>query len=182
MKRPIPILIIFLSFIVFACSTPTAKEESQHYKCPALPANFENSDLLGTWVAEYGAAKDTLTIRDDGKYQQYYHRFSDNFQYISEWNDWWLEYGDSDVLYLHLENMHRCDHSDTLCQIQGGGGGEHVYWDFCVDRKVRMPNEVVLMVTGVPEQNAPESYRVWLWHMSPNPESGTYHFTLKNGP
>lgn len=153
-------------------ASPTA------WRCPSLPETFQEGDLVGTWRAEYGNSIDTLIIRTDGKYRQIYTCDACGYSFEDGWNRWWLERRPSGGLYLHLEAMHRCDNTDELCR-QGEGGGEYAYWDFCEDRLVEMPGEVVLMVTGVPEGYPPAPRGIWLWHMAPSPGSGAFHFTLQ---
>jgi hypothetical protein len=91
-------------------------------------------------------------------------------------NEWWLEQRESGGYYLHLNRMRRCDNTDELCDDIRGGGGDFSYWDFCEDRFVEMHGEVIIMVTGIPIDAKPSPRDLWLWHMSPNPSSGSFHF------
>ena len=102
MKASLPFILIVLSLTAPACFA-IGESEGENNQCPALPLDFERSDLVGAWVAEYGAALDTLILREDGKYQQVYERYTDGFNFTIGWNEWWLESGDSGILYLHLE-------------------------------------------------------------------------------
>jgi len=160
-------------------NTPAPQREPQAWNCPPLPETFQESDLIGTWQAKYGAATDTLILKGDGTYKQTYVRHSDGYSFESLPKRWWLERRKSGGLYLHLEGMRRCDETDELCRKWDGGGDDFSYWDFCEDRYVRMPNEVVIMVTGVPQGEKPAPRGIWLWHMTSSPASGSFHFTLQ---
>jgi hypothetical protein len=147
--------------------------------CPPLPDEFQESDLYGTWSAEYGAATDVIEIREDGTYRQMYIRHSDGYEFENSGNQWWLESRDSGGLYLHLEGMRRCDSSDQTCYDLSGGGGGRAYWDFCEDRLVTMPDEVIVMVTGVADGHPSAPRGIWLWHMAASRETSAYHFVLQ---
>jgi len=149
------------------------------WACPQLPEAFQETDLVGAWQASYGAAKDTLLVMADGTYKQLYTRDSDGYAFESSWNRWWLERRASGGLYMHFGGMRRCDETDELCSRIEGGGGDLSWWDFCEDRLVMMPNEVILMITGAPEGEETAPKGIWLWHMSADPDSGSYHFELK---
>jgi len=161
------------------CAPQPRKPQPGEWRCPPLPETFQISDLNGMWRAEYGAATDTLILREDRTYKQVYVRHSDGYSFESSWNRWWLERRPSGGLYLHLEGMRRCDQIDELCYQEGGGGGDWLYWDFCEDRRVEMNGEVVLMVTGVPQDHEPAPRGIWLWHMAPSIDSGSFHFVLQ---
>jgi hypothetical protein len=170
--------------LLSACSTSICAFESEGRVssgsfCPPLPEEFRESDLYGMWSAEYGAATDVIEIREDGTYRQMYTRHSDGYAFENSWNQWWLESRVSSGLYLHLEGMRRCDSSDETCYDLSGGGGDWAYWDFCEDRLVTMPNEVTVMVTGVPDGHPSAPRGIWLWHMAFSRESGAYHFVLQ---
>ena len=176
---------ILLLLIAPAClsvvqETPTPEV----WHCPPLSKAFQESHLIGTWQTEYSPSYiDTLILKEDGTYKQIFARHTDGYRYESAWNQWWLEYRASGGLYLHLDKMRRCDQWDELCYKEGGGGGDWLYWDYCEDRVIRMPDEVVLMVTGVSK-----SYEKWygpvprgirLLHMLADPDSVPFHFTLQ---
>jgi len=170
--------LIALPLLVAACASslyrprPTPSESA----CPSLPEGFEATDLVGTWEAEYGAATDTLILIEDGTYEQIYIRHSDGYSFTATDKRWSYETAPRGQSYLHLDGMRRCENTDELCANEAGGGGEFHYWDFCLDRLVTMPDEVILMVTGFwdSESSYPEGVR--LWHMAADPDSGSYWF------
>jgi len=182
MRKTAVVLSILLPLVTSAC-LPVVLETPVPGGCPPLPETFQESHLIGTWQAEYGASTDTLILREDGTYKQIFARHTDDYRYESAWNRWWLEHRASGGLYLHLDKMRRCDQWEELCYKEGGGGGDWVYWDFCEDRGVRMPDEVVLIVLGVSKDEekwyGPVPRGIWLWHMVADPDSGSFHFTLQ---
>jgi hypothetical protein len=134
-------------------STPSISTSSQ--KCPSLPTNFTDTDLIGVWKASYagGADTDMLVIREDGTYRQIYDYPSANFHYESPWQQWSIEDRTSGYLRLHLQGMHRCDVLLSTCERKNGGldPAEFISIDYCENQVIEMPDEVVLIVTGVPE-------------------------------
>ncbi len=170
---------ILLSIFMWACSQARQTEEGPiEWQCPALPGSFTDKDLLGTWRAEYGRSVDILVLNNDGTYDQMYTRLTDGYSFRNTGNKWRIETASSGGHYLHLTNMRRCDYFSELCQNEAGGGADISFWDFCTNRLVEMPGEVILIVTGVPRGGKPTPRDIWLWHMSPNPEAGSYHFEL----
>ena len=118
-------LIIILGDIVTGCvfhlikpsaikSTPT-----KMYYCRPLPAGFNETDLIGTWLGKYFGATDELIIRADGTYKQIYSEGTLKFE--SDWQKWRLEYAADDTVRLHLSGMRRCDDTDSVCNAPGGG-------------------------------------------------------------
>lgn len=183
MSKTIAILIVAI-LSMSACTLCAQEPPPGVWRCPPLPKTFQESHLIGTWQAEYGAGTsiDTLILREDETYKQIYARHTDGYRYESTWNRWWLEYRASGGLYLHLDKMRRCDMWEELCYKEGGGGGDWLYWDYCEDRVIRMPGEVVLMVTGVTEIDewllAPPR-GILLAHMKDDPDSSSHYFILQ---
>lgn len=157
MKTAIVVLVAGLSF---ACrflyqdsAQPTQPriEATKMYACPALPPTFKETDLVGTWVASYSLNdRDILTLREDGTYQQIYENPDAGQRYESNWQEWWVERRESGYIRLHLKGMRRCDGPTSICEREGGGIDSQLLWaiDYCEDEVVKMPDEVVLIVTG----------------------------------
>ena len=185
----IPMAVILLAAVsCIPCLLPlisvpeTSKED---WRCSPLPETFQESDLVGTWQARYfpRAVTDTLTLREDGTYQQVYQDDLANYYYTSPWNRWYAEHRPSGGLYLHLEGMRYCLGTNEVCRRQGGGGGSHPYYDFCEDRSIRnMGNEVILAVTGrfegIPWAESPPR-GILLQHMRFNPAGIDNFFILQ---
>lgn len=171
---------LLVPFLLTACTVSGISDnlDELSWQCPNVPDNFTSDQLFGVWKSVYGASTDTLVLSEDGSYEQSFHRQTDDYSFSNIDNEWWLEERESGGYYLHLISMRRCDNTDELCEDILGGGGEYSYWDFCEDRFVEMQGEVILLVTGLPSGVDPTPREIWLWHMSPNPGSGSYHFIL----
>jgi len=114
------------------------------------PETFQESDLVGMWVAKEGTATDTLIVKTDHVYKQIYSDPVVEYHFESDWQRWWVEHRESGIPYLHLQGMRKCDRGDELCRRDGGGGGSDLWFDFCEERLVQMRDEVILLVLGVP--------------------------------
>lgn len=153
LKKGVPIILWFLIllFSLTSCSgtLTTTRTKEKSASCPIVPTAFDETDIIGTWVAEYGINQvDILIIRNDGTYKQIYE--TDTSRYESAWQRWWLEYRDGRYYRLHLEGMRRCDDILSICNRVGGGINptEYTAIDYCENDVIEMPNEVVLIVTG----------------------------------
>ena len=171
-------MLAVFSVAVVGCTalSQSAEEAPAQTRCAPLPGNFTVSDLLGSWQARYGAATDNLAIHEDGLYDQSYVRDTDGYSFQNEAKSWSYVLDPAGQAYLHLEGMRRCDNTDELCEDSAGGGGDFHYWDFCLDRFVAMPDEVILMITGLPEGMPPDSAGIVLWHMAPSADAGSFRF------
>ena len=170
-------LVVFtVGLVGCAARSQSGEELAAQTRCPALPGNFTMSHLIGSWEARYGAATDHLVIREDGSYDQSYVRDTDGYSFRNESRSWSYVLDPAGQAYLHLEGMRRCDNTDELCENPNGGGGDFHYWDFCLDRFVAMPDEVVLMITGFPEGIPSDSVGIVLWHMAPSADAGSFRF------
>ncbi|MBN1303337.1 MAG: hypothetical protein JXA13_02805 [Anaerolineales bacterium] len=161
------IIMLSIMWLLISCrscyenTTPSShsSEDGEKYLCPALPSTFKESDLIGSWVANYHLDdKDLLIFKEDGTYKQIYSdpnpSPNESIHYESDWQKWWLEYRDSGYIRLHLKGMRRCDGIELFCQREVGGIDPELVWaiDYCEDEIVEMPDEVVLIVTGSKEK------------------------------
>lgn len=127
-------------------------ESTSKNSCPALPSAFKESDLIGTWSASYSLHdKDILIIKDGGIYKQIYDSPDAGINYESSWQEWRIEYRESGYIRLHLKGMRRAGEVDSIFNREGGGIDPELIWaiDYCENEEVRMPDEIVLIVTGV---------------------------------
>lgn len=142
---------MLLLFLLQACAS--LSKDNRSSRCVPPPKGFSSQDLIGTWVAGVPNQRDTLILRDDGKYRQYVHIEIANqapIDYVSEWQNWYLERSEEDILYLHLEGMRFCGmNPDIPCDRLIGGG-----YDFCQDRAIKMINEGILLVLVSPGSNS----------------------------
>lgn len=179
------LLIAYISYLIVtvSCLYPTDFGEREEYFCPTLPLDFDISSLYGKWTAHYGAATDILIIREDGRYQQIYTRYTDGYTFTSDWNKWRIETGEGNILYLHLENMRRCGVLASICELEEGGGGEgNNYWDFCAKKNVEMLKEVVLIITGrpLPYPAITSDFRLYHMEWSSEVPPDYFEFTPSN--
>lgn len=173
------ISVFLIALVCTSCSLKTHKEGE--WNCRPLPDAFQESDLLGTWQAKYGVGIDTLVLKENGTFTQIYtcHPCESDISFENSGNQWWLENRESGGIYLHLEGMQRCNFTDELCFQEGGGGGNRFYWDYCEDRGVKMPDEVVLMVIGTSEDEKDIPRGIKLAHMPPSPDSTPFYFIFQ---
>jgi hypothetical protein len=137
-------MLLLLLLVTSACTQPEPRIQDE-WRCPPLPETFKEEDLVGTWRSDYIHGTETLTLREDGTYQQQVH-FPD-YEYSGAWEKWYLEERPSGGVHLHLEGMHYCLGTGSICRA-GGGGGE-LYYDPCEGRSFRFTgNEVILAVHG----------------------------------
>lgn len=157
-------ILVLAAGLLTACAVSRPQPEAPKTPaCLPLPESFSESDLIGTWVANYGGrpVKDTLVIRDDGTYKQIFtdippdQTLGDEWQdrsFESDWKKWWLELRPSGYIRLHMEGMHKCDSLDEICERPGGGvSPDHlIVVDQCENVIITMPDEVVLIAAGYP--------------------------------
>jgi hypothetical protein len=174
-RTPILLIISVLLVICISASVWTIYKNIDHSGneetmstitiCPPLPNSFQINDLIGTWQAKYGdGSTDTLIIQGDGKYKQIYNDPSSKLSFESGLLDWQAEKRESGFIRLHMIGMHRCDDLGSVCTRQGGGVDpkELRSIDYCEGQVIEMPNEVVLIVTGVPSSNSNIPRGIWL--------------------
>lgn len=121
--------------------------EKENLACPALPSDFEETFLIGTWIAEYFDDTDTLIINSDHTYKQVFN--SNSLSFESDLQDWYVEYSPQGYGELHLTGMRRCDDTNSICNTIGGGLpiGEEVI-NPCTSEYITYSGEVVLYITG----------------------------------
>lgn len=125
---------------------------SSDQACQPLPSSFDQADLEGTWVAEYGdgLSSDSILLGHNGTYKQIYDDPTTGTHFEGDWLPWSIETRESGYLWLHLEGMHRCDDFLSVCLRQGGGTDSRTI-DYCEGLDVRMPTSVILIVTRAPD-------------------------------
>jgi hypothetical protein len=78
---------------------------------PPSPS-FEESDLVGTWEADYAGwprrAVDRLIFRNDGTFKQFYEDYRvGDYTYETQWTQWWVESSPDGRVRVHLPGA-RC--------------------------------------------------------------------------
>lgn len=139
--------------------------------CTLPPQPFKDSDLVGTWIARTVTITDAIMLSADHNYIQRYNNSITGDTFETQAQKWWVEYRDGGRPYVHLTGMHKCDDLNQ-CRQQGGGGGNRLWYDFCERRVIKMPNEVILMVLGVPEARRPKAtWSIELFHLMADPDT-----------
>lgn len=162
-------------------SFPSMSQQS--YGCPPLPTQFKESDLVGTWVAEYGGGDiDTLVLNDDGTYSQLYNDPLGGMHFETKPQKWSIEQRASGLLRIHMKGMRLCSTIGSICNRENGGVGDSMAVDYCEGKGMNIPeDEVVLIVSGVTERNQPLFPRgIVLRHPRyDDPDAWTYSFHLQ---
>ncbi|MBI5951847.1 MAG: hypothetical protein HY865_09335 [Chloroflexi bacterium] len=129
--------------------------------CRPPKKDFSEADLVGIWWAGYVSSpkvNDYLEIRADGTYKQIIyieHAEIPSVYYESDWLPWRVEYFSDGILYLHMEGLRLCAHTqDASCDKAGGGEkdweafNENEWYDSCRDTWLLQKNEGILRVLG----------------------------------
>lgn len=146
--------------------------------CPLPPPDFSEANLVGTWVAGFGQETDSITIRGDGTYSQRTKIKALNYSEESASQKWWIEFGESGIPYLHLSGMQLCV-SYHLANCERRGGGEQGWWDPCEKRVVRMPDEGILVVMGIPDGFVQTPRGIQLVPLTRDPDSSGLVYILQ---
>lgn len=91
--------------------------------------------------------RDTLIIKADGTYKQIIHieyATKSPVDFESDWQAWWLEYGNNNIPVQHLEGYRLCGYNAGISCDIAGGSGIHM----CGIEYKDIPNEGVLYVIG----------------------------------
>jgi hypothetical protein len=118
------------------------------------PEGFEESSLVGTWVAHYSAGPgvDTLVLRADGTFQQtFQHRTIEGYRFETPWNRWWMERFPDGRARLHLQGARFYARGVDTAEREGKqpyefGPGLEYFWDPIALDFVTMVGELVLNV------------------------------------
>jgi hypothetical protein len=148
--------------------------------CPLPPEGFQTSQLIGTWVTDFGEKTDTLILREDWQYKQIIRSDASINLYESDWMKWRVEYGESGTPYLHIEGMRLCV-SYHLQDCTFVGGGDTEWWDACENKIIRMPGEGILVVIGIPERFVQPPLGIELTPLIKDPDSPGSAYQLQVG-
>jgi hypothetical protein len=144
-------------FFMFCVSCTTYTPSSPY--CPPVPDDIVSSDLVGIWTAtdRIGQSlKDTLIIREDGKYKQLIDIESDDGLPVhveTDWQAWAFEVNDTGIGYLHLVGLDVCTRlGETACEWHSYSSFNS---DYCMGDVIEhFPGEQVLIVAGFPIYDA----------------------------
>jgi len=174
------VALILAAGLLTACTvTQPRPQETKAPACQPLPESYQEDDLIGTWVAEYGGGTvtDTLIIRDDGMYKQIFTAGIPGLDFESDWKKWWLERRPSGYIRLHMEGMHKCDDLEEICERPNGGmSSDDWAIDPCEGELISMPDKVVLIVSGY---HLPRPREIVLRQTRVGGSDWTYSFALQ---
>lgn len=113
MKKRVIKIGLWLGFIILllvviplgCCQMIITLTTSEISKSENPPATLQESDLVGTWKADYGRyhGVDMLILRADGTFKQVYENQREDYVYETPWNKWWLERFPDGRVRLHLK-------------------------------------------------------------------------------
>jgi len=168
--RCVPLLFVVL--LVFAGCAEIADSRNP-------PAAFRESDLVGTWAADYGRYEgdDQLILRADGTFKQTYGNEKEDYLFETPWNEWRGERFADGRVRVHLRGaryyfggIREAEEEGVRPTLVVTGGDPRLYHDpFDPERRfksVRMVRELVLNVRLLP------SGELVLAHMWPSSEYG----------
>lgn len=129
------------------------------------PPTFHDSDLVGTWKADYSKYRDgsyrwdevksveVLVFRSDGTYQQIYDD-GEGARYTSTWNKWWVERFPEGAIRVHLEGG-----VFYPAQIEYGFGLSYItYRDDGSGHPLILDDRGTLLIVKVPFPGSSEAY------------------------
>ena len=158
MRKEIKTLFIIIISIASICiiaggilsiTSSIYPQSDQTQGCSPASIDISEQNLIGTWNAGVPDHSDTLIIKADGTYKQIVSIILANGQtikYEGDWQDWYLEFSNNSVAYLHLKNYAFCGVNDEIpCSVRNGGGH-----DFCEDEHIEMDGEGILLVLPTP--------------------------------
>jgi hypothetical protein len=174
MKRSLWCSAILL-FFVLAALTACGEWEIADSENP--PAAFQESDLVGTWEADYGYHRgdDRLILRADGTFKQIYKNLADDYVYETPWNEWSVEHFSDGRVRLHLKGaryylagIRTAEEEGVIPTSLALVGGEP--WPFTDPfdpehryRSVHMVRKLILNVRRLPSG---ELVLAHMWHSS----------------
>jgi hypothetical protein len=156
------ICIVFCKFVVYILRGSDLQNE-----VPFLnPSDrLANEDLVGTWRSAYLFwGVDTITLRQDGTFKQFYrdkYVNSGNFVFETSWNPWWLERLSDGRVYLHLKGARYF--LDGVSLSEKFSTKSFYFYDWIGDDLVKMTGELILNVRIDEEGNI---LLVHLWSSS----------------
>jgi hypothetical protein len=139
-------ILILISTGIVACAPS--------YKNP--PQSLQKSDLVGTWQTKYRKNEvDTITIRENGTYQQKYINKDINYVFETGSRSWWLENRPDGSIYAHfsggryyLEGIETAemDGKNIFCSSPSHDCNPWQFYDPYANVDIEMVNELVLTI------------------------------------
>jgi len=151
----VSLLVVIPLLYLFCCQVILTLSTTEISKSENPPATLRESDLVGTWKAEYAISGgvDKLILRADGTFKQIYQNQVDGYVYETPWNEWWLERFPDGRVRVHLKGARRYLDGIPLAETEDGSS---IFCDpFALDREwrdwsVRMVGQLILNVRLLP--------------------------------
>lgn len=131
------------------------------------PSNFQDSDLVGTWEAQYMEwGIDKLILKADGTYEQTYRDFSvEDYVYETPWNEWSVEYFPDGRARLHLKGARYYFAGIRIAELDGMSSldpesSPSPFYDPVTEGFLSMVGELVL---NVRENSSGELVLLHMW-------------------
>jgi len=105
MKREVTKNSLWVSIILLFCVLMTLAACASIADSENPPATLQESDLVGTWEADYGlrVGVDRLILRADGTFKQIYENQREDHVYETPWNEWSVERFPDGRVRVHLK-------------------------------------------------------------------------------
>ncbi len=99
------VLLVVTLLLLLGCQVIITLSTAEISKSKNPPATLQESDLIGTWKADYGSygGIDEVILRADGTFKQIYESPREDYVFESPWNKWWLERFADGRVRLHLK-------------------------------------------------------------------------------
>ncbi len=154
-----------------------------------VPETFQDHDLAGTWEAYHDrGSTDRLIIRTDGTFKQIYHDNTDDYNFKTSWNKWWVEHFPDGRMRLHLQGARyyrrgidiaeeegiipsSCADDEPYCW-RGAETLPRLFYDPIANEAVEMVGELVLNVQS-------DSGQIVLLHMALSCDEGSQSLFTK---
>lgn len=149
-----PLMITILCCLGFMAMALLYSPELEKSESPGMA--FRESDLVGTWKAEYSSQRiDWLILRPDGTFKQVYiNQIKGEYRFETSWNKWWVERFPDGRVWVHLEGARYYRYSTEMGEWRGllsGTSSESMkFFDPFGDEWVEMVDKLVLNVRRLP--------------------------------
>mgnify|MGYP001129097017 FL=1 len=168
----IPALCLLCCIGLYLGSFPKDKKEIERSASP--PAAFRESDLVGTWEANYNyciQCVDQLILRGDGSFKQIYRDVEEEYLYEAPWNKWWVERFPDGRVRVYLEGARYYPYGIDWAEDEGIAFGKpRSYHDpFDPENRFRGVEMVGKLVLNVRVLRSGEIVLVHMWSSIDSP-------------
>jgi len=169
------LLVVAPLLFLLGCQVIITLSTAEISKSKSPPATLQESDLVGTWKADYGSYSgiDKLILKADGTFKQIYENRREHYVFETPWNKWRLERFADGRVRVYLEGARYYPGGAPGAEIDAGEP-----WTFCdpfvkeekdwAKWDVSMVGKLVLNVRLLP------SGELVLYHMWPGCGDGAF--------